>query len=277
MARKALGKGLGALLTMPEPSILDGVAEIPMEEIRPGAHQPRRKFNEKALHELAASIRGQGLLQPVVVRPLPEGGYELVAGERRWRAARLASLQAIPAVVREANDQQATELSLVENIQREDLNAIEQAEAYRRLMDEFGLSQEDVAAQTGKDRTTISNFLRLLNLPKIIQEEVMEGRLTAGHARALLTLPSQKAQLDLCKKIKAKGLSVRQAETLAKQSERKSPAPRSKDIFLSEAEEALRRRLGTKVRIQGSAKRGKIEINYFTGEELEGLLSLLTE
>lgn len=277
MARKALGKGLGALLATPEPSVLDGVVEISMEEIQPGAHQPRRKFSEKTLRGLADSIRGQGLLQPVVVRPLLEGGYELVAGERRWRAARLASLQAIPAVVREADDRQATELSLVENIQREDLNAIEQAEAYRRLMDEFGLSQEDIAARTGKDRTTISNFLRLLNLPKIIQEEVMEGRLTAGHARALLALSSQKAQLDLCKKIKAKGLSVRQAETLARQPERKGPSPRPKDIFLSEAEGALRRRLGTKVRIQGSAKRGKIEINYFTGEELEGLLSLLTE
>jgi ParB family chromosome partitioning protein len=277
MARKALGKGLGALLTTPEPSVLDGVVEISMEEIQPGAHQPRRKFNEKSLHELAASIREQGLLQPVVVRPLLDGGYELVAGERRWRAARLASLQAIPAVVREVDDRQATELSLVENIQREDLNAIEQAEAYRRLMDEFGLSQEDVAARTGKDRATISNFLRLLNLPKIIQEEVMEGRLTAGHARALLALSSQKAQLDLCKKIKAKGLSVRQTETLARQPERKIPSPRPKDIFLSEAEGALRRRLGTKVRIQGSTKRGKIEINYFTGEELEGLLSLLTE
>jgi ParB family chromosome partitioning protein len=182
----------------------------------------------------------------------------------------------MPAIVKEADDRLTTVLSLIENLQRQDLNPIEQAEAFRRLMDEFGLSQEEVAARTGKDRTTISNLLRLLNLPKAIQEEVISEALTAGHARALPALPSERAQLELCERIKAKGLSVRETESLTRgpKERRKSPA-KDRDIFLREAEESLRRRFGTKVTIRGGVKRGKIEIEYFSGEELEGLLALL--
>lgn len=276
MVRKALGRGLEALLSTTEGTTAEAVVELPIGEIRPGGHQPRRKFSESSLQELADSIRGQGVLQPILVRPLPEGGYELVAGERRWRAARLAGVKAIPAVVKEADDRLTSILSLIENLQREDLNPIEQAEAFRKLMEEFGLSQEEVAARTGKDRTTVSNLLRLLNLPKAILEEVLSGALSAGHARALLALPSERAQLELCNRIKTKGLSVRETERLTREPGRRRKAPpKGKDVFLLEAEESLRRRFGTKVNIRGSVKRGRVEIEYFSGEELEGLLALL--
>jgi ParB family chromosome partitioning protein len=277
MQKQALGKGLGALI--PDLSVLDdkekkalGIIEIELDKIVPNEYQPRKVFNDEKLRELAASIKEQGVIQPVIVHRAV-AGYQLIAGERRWRASRLAGLKTIPALVKEATKRELLEMALIENIQREDLNPLEAAEAYRRLQDEFKLTQEDLAKRVGKERSTVTNFLRLLGLPKEIKQELATGALTMGHAKALLSLERVRDQMQAALMIVKKGLSVREAEALA--SRLKNP-PKEKKARLSHElksiEEKLRKALGTKVIITTKSKGGRIVVEYYSAEELERIL-----
>jgi len=275
--RRALGRGLGALLPGPE---IPGIQEVPLDAIAASPHQPRRRFEQADLEELAASIREQGVISPLILRR-GRDGYELVAGERRLRAARLAGLKTVPAIVRDLADAEALELALVENLQREDLNAVEEAEAYRRLTEDFGLSQEDVAQRVGKDRSTISNALRLLRLPARILEDLAAGSLTEGHARALLALGRAADQIRVRDQIVRAGLSVRGAEALVRRQKERGPeAPDRRrrtgtDHNLAALEDRLREALGTKVRIRRRGKGGAVEIEFYSNEDLDRILSAL--
>ena len=305
MTRKALGKGLSALLrdfpaaaepaaveapvppvaapVAPAPAVaaaVGGILEVPLDFIQASPYQPRAYFEPQALEELAQSMRSGGVVQPVVVRPHGDR-YQLVAGERRLRAARLAGMSRIAALVRTLSDEQALELSLVENIQREDLNALEQARAFDRLASDFGLTQEEIAQRTGKDRTTVTNFMRLLRLPAEVQALLEEGKLSAGHARALLKLEeSAVLQRVLAKRIAARRMSVRQAEEMV---DRRLPGAKKerllqpqRDPNVKAAEEAMERALGTKVRvIERKGSRGHIEIEYYSLEDLDRIYYIL--
>ena len=284
--RRPLGRGLGALI--PKGTSLDTPAErqVPISEIRPNPRQPRRYFNEAKIAELSESIRNQGILQPLVVRKIPQG-YELILGERRFRAAQRAQLERVPVIVKEVSDAESLEMALVENIQREELTPIEEALAYRQLMEEFHLTQEQVAQRVGKSRPVVTNLLRVLNLPEEIKENVDKGTLTVGHARALLALNMPEQQLEMSRRIMADGLSVRATETLVSQSNIieepsvESSAPEKPtviqrtDVYLKAVEEDLTRALGTKVRLVSRKKGGKIEIEYYSNDELEGLVQRL--
>jgi ParB family transcriptional regulator, chromosome partitioning protein len=279
--RKALGRGLNALLGTPDLET-DQLREIDTERIIPNSHQPRKNFDEDALNELANSIREHGIVQPIVVRPLEDGFFQLIAGERRWRASQRAGLARLPAVVRDAAEDSALELALIENLQREDLNPMEEAQAYERLITDFGLTQEDVARRVGKNRATIANMLRLLRLPPEVQQWLRENRLTTGHAKALLSLSDLDAILDSAKKIIQGNYSVRQAEALvarhANNSLKDDPAGGrgAVDPNVKAAIHALEQALGTKVTVQESGGKGKIELHFFSFEEMnrlyEGLL-----
>ncbi len=279
--RKALGRGLSALLGTPDLES-DQIREIDVDRILPNSHQPRKHFAEDALNELANSIREHGVVQPVVVRPLDDGFFQLIAGERRWRAAQRAGLMGIPAVVREAGEHAALEIALIENLQREDLNPMEEAQAYERLIVDFGLTQEDVARRVGKNRATISNMLRLLKLPVEVQQWLRENQLSTGHAKALLSLSDLNAILDSARKIIQGNYSVRQAELLV--SRYSKSVIETDDASISNAVDpnvraaihALEQALGTKVTVQENSGKGKIEIHFFSFEEMnrlyEGLL-----
>ena len=279
--RKALGRGLNALLGTPDLET-DQLREIDTDRIIPNSHQPRKNFDEDALNELANSIREHGIVQPIVVRPLEDGFFQLIAGERRWRASQRAGLARLPAVVRDAAEDSALELALIENLQREDLNPMEEAQAYERLITDFGLTQEEVARRVGKNRATIANMLRLLRLPPEVQQWLRENRLTTGHAKALLSLSDLDAILDSAKKIIQGNYSVRQAETLvaryANNSLKDDPAGGrgAIDPNVKAAIHALEQALGTKVTVQESGGKGKIELHFFSFEEMnrlyEGLL-----
>ena len=276
--KKVLGRGLSALLTptaSPAEGRDAGVLQVPLERIRAGALQPRRTFPPDALAELVASVREKGVLQPILVRPTADG-YELVAGERRFRAAESAGLAAIPALVRKLTDREALEVALVENVQREDLNAIELAEGYQRLQRDFSLSQEQVADRVGKDRATVANTVRLLRLPAPVRQAVADGRLSAGHARALLSAPPEHV-VPIFGAVLRRGLSVRETERLcggaAKKGRSRKPAPA--DLHLKALEDEMSRRGGTRVRLRGTARRGRIEISYFSAEELGRLSAIL--
>ena len=279
--RKALGRGLNALLGTPDLET-DQLREIDTDRIIPNSHQPRKNFDEDALNELANSIREHGIVQPIVVRPLEDGFFQLIAGERRWRASQRAGLTRLPAVVRDAAEDSALELALIENLQREDLNPMEEAQAYERLITDFGLTQEEVARRVGKNRATIANMLRLLRLPPEVQQWLRENRLTTGHAKALLSLSDLDAILDSAKKIIQGNYSVRQAETLvaryANNSLKDDPAGGrgAVDPNVKAAIHALEQALGTKVTVQESGGKGKIELHFFSFEEMnrlyEGLL-----
>ena len=280
--KKALGRGLSALLTGTTPSAGapgagrdPGFLQIPVEKIRAGSLQPRRTFSPGALEELVASIREKGVLQPVLVRPTPDG-YELVAGERRFRAAEAAGLSTIPAVVRRLSDREALEAALVENIQRADLNAIELAEGYQRLMHDFSLSQEQVAGRVGKDRATVANTVRILKLPPTVRQAVADGRLSAGHARALLSAPAEHAS-SICETVLRRGLSVRETERLCGPSGKRKVARNAvpPDVHRKSLEEELSRRGGTRVLLRGTLKKGRVEIFYFSSEELDRLCDVL--
>lgn len=274
--RKALGRGLGALIpgapSMTEPTAAPTM--VPLDAIQPNPFQPRRQFSEDSIQELADSIRQQGLLQPLLVRRVP-GGYELIAGERRFRAAQRIGLQEVPVTLRDADENELLEMALVENIQREDLNPLEEARAYRRLLDDFGLTQESVAARVGKDRSTVANILRLLQLPAEIQTQLETGALTAGHARALVSLPTDAARLDLARQVVTGRLTVRQTEQRAKQHGRR-PGPAAVDPDRHAAEEQLTQALGTRVRIAPRRNgAGRLEIEYYSLDQLNGLIDRL--
>ena len=276
-----LGRGLGALLSSPgsaSSAEAPGAAtvELPIDSITPNPNQPRKDFDDKALQDLSASLRQSGVLQPVVVRRFGDG-YQLVVGERRWRAAKLAGITRIPAVIREASDAESLELALVENLLREDLNPMEEAEAYQRLLAEFGWTQEELAQRVARDRSSVANCLRLLKLPELIQADLRAGRLTMGHARALLSLDSPAEQLRLREQILAHSWSVRATEE-GVQAKRLRPARRQlrRSAELAAVEDALRVALATRVRLVGSERAGRIEIAYSSREELDRLAELIT-
>jgi len=274
MRRRGLGRGLGALL--PEPEGTKTFQEIPVALISPNPFQPRRRIDEAGLRELAASFKETGILQPVIVRPHGDG-FQLIAGERRWRAAQMAGLEQMPAVVREASNAEALELALVENLLREDLNPLEEAEAYHRLLTEFQWSQEELAQRVGRERSTVANALRLLRLSPVIQEDLREGRLTMGHARALLGAPSEREQMRLRGEILAQGWSVRSTEEVVRTKSRRRRAGPSRSAGELRALEAeLQEAFGVKVRINGPMERGRIEIHYSSSEELHEIYRRLT-
>ncbi|MCB2190230.1 MAG: ParB/RepB/Spo0J family partition protein [Deltaproteobacteria bacterium] len=284
----ALGRGLAALLgdddypgggLATEPGPGERVVELPIERLEPNPYQPRRLFDGDALKALAESIAEHGVLQPLVVRPVDQG-YQLIAGERRLRASQVAGLICVPVVVRQATDQQALLLALLENLQREDLNPLEEAHAYRRLAAEFQLNQEDIAKGVGRDRSTVANSLRLLKLPVEMQKDLAAGLLTAGHARALLSLDNEAAMRAARDEIVSKGLSVRAAEALVKKmSAAPAPpkAPSQEEVHLSSLAEDLRYRLGAPVEIKRKGKKGVITIRFSSNKELERLLELFGE
>jgi ParB family chromosome partitioning protein len=276
-----LGKGLGALLG--DTSLQDqesGSVYLPIAQVEPGLNQPRKHFDESALNDLADSIREHGIIQPLTVRRLSSGYYQIIAGERRWRAAKLAGLSEVPAVIIEADDRKVMELGLIENLQREDLNPMEEADGYLALKEEFGLTQEEIAQRMGKSRPAIANALRLTALPVLLREMVVDGDLSAGHARALLALPRVDLQEQAAQQVVSQELTVRQTEALVKklQEEDKPPKPKAENehrIYLDELEKNLSNRWGRKVSIAAGRKKGKIELEYYDLDDLEHLLSLL--
>jgi len=278
--KRGLGRGLGALLSA-TPSEEDTLIEVPLDRVEVNPNQPRKAFDSSALSDLAASIKSSGVIQPVIVRR-QGAGFQLIAGERRWRAARQAGLERIPAIVREVTDAESLELALVENLLREDLNPIEEAEAYQKLLAQFGWTQEELAQRVARDRSSIANCLRLLRLPAPIQDDLRAGRLTMGHARALLSLSSEADQMKLRDEILAHSWSVRATEDSARAAEdaarkrRGAPkAPRRRSPELMALEESLQRGLMTRVRVTGNERRGRIEVSYATPDELERLSALL--
>ncbi|HUU13153.1 MAG TPA: ParB/RepB/Spo0J family partition protein [Terriglobia bacterium] len=272
MTRKALGRGLNALLREVETTTA-GLEEVAVDLIDPNPFQPRRAFGDASLKELADSIRSSGVVQPVLLRRA-DGRYQLIAGERRWRAARLAGLEVVPAIVRDVRDREALELALTENLLREDLNALEAAQGLAALQEKHGLTHEEIAARLGLTRTVVSNTVRLLRLPPQVQAVLASGEISAGHARALVALKDAEAQAELARLIVEKGLSVRQTEEIVAGSGwrpkgRKSSGPDSKpDPNVRAAVLEMERTLGTRVKIVGNAKRGRIEIKYFSAEDL---------
>lgn len=284
MEKKALGRGLSALFesesaeTNPRPgerAASGSSVEIPIRDIIPNRYQPRKVFGDPELDQLAASLRENGLIQPVVVRPRSGGGYELIAGERRWRAAERAGMATIPAVVKQASDQQLALWALIENLQRLDLNPIEAARAYRRLGDEFSLTQEEIARQVGRDRSTVANFLRILTLPKEVQDFLSSGDLDVGHGKALLALTDPGSQVEAARRIRSRGLSVRATESLVNRLKRRPAVRRAVAPDLEAAEARLRRRFGTKVRIEARRKGGRILIEYYNATDLDRILGLI--
>jgi ParB family chromosome partitioning protein len=282
MTRKALGRGLNALFTTGPGSVEQGdvMMEADIDLLQPNPDQPRSVFREQKLDELAASIRANGIVQPLLVRRQGEY-FQIVAGERRWRAAQRAGLDTVPIVIRDIPDERVLELSLIENIQREELNPIEEANAYRRLIDGLGVTQEEVARRVGRERSSVTNYLRLLKLPEEIQQWVEEDRLSMGHARALLSLETPEAQHDLGLEVIARGLSVRDTERFVKKvhedaaRKRGGRADASLDANVRAAEDKLSRRLGTKVRIHTLKQGGKIEIYFYSDAELDNIYTMI--
>lgn len=281
--RKALGKGLGALLPSSESTGSVGGKKTyilcPIENIHPNEYQPRKVFDQEKLEELINSVKEKGIIQPLIVRKSSGMDYELIAGERRWRAAQKAGLKEVPVVIKDVSDKESLEIAIIENIQRADLNPIEEAEGYKRLIDEFSYTQEELAKQVGKDRATVSNHLRVLKLPDEIKKDLSAGAITLGHAKALLSLSSERELLTLGKEILKKGLSVRETEALAKKREqepttgKKEEAP--KDPNVDNLEHRLASFFGTKTRIIKKGKRGKIEVDFYSLNELDRIIELL--
>ena len=270
--RRGLGKGLEALI----PST-PGVTEVDVDSIVPNPRQPRQAIDPQALEDLAISIREQGVVQPLVVTEV-EGGYQLLVGERRWRASKLAGLDAVPVVVRDVTPQQMLELALVENLQREDLNPLETASAYQQLVEEFAMTQQQVADKVGKNRVTVTNTLRLLKLPMEVKDALLQGQITEGHARAMLRLQSERAQLDILKAVLKGGLNVRQTEEVVRRMA-KEPKPETSVVERPPEEKALedkfRQALGTKVSLTRGGKGGKLVIYYYSEEELQAIYDLI--
>lgn len=277
-----LGKGLGALIS--EGDIYDvgspGFFLCPIEKIRPNPNQPRKEMNGPALKDLAASIKEKGILQPLVVREVNGGGYEIIAGERRWRAAQMAGIKSVPVVIKDVSPDEVLELALIENIQRQDLNPLEEARAYKRLIDEFGLTQAQVSSRVGRDRATVANFLRLLQLPDYARQDLLDGRLTMGHARALLMLEDEELRREMRDQIVSKALSVRQAEDLARRllrqgsgsKTRQAPIP---DPDIENIAKELSASIGLSVKISHGQRGGRVEIQYKNLDEFERIIGRL--
>lgn len=279
-SQKGLGKGLGALLEdfSAEPVQNSPYQLLPIHKIENNPEQPRRDFDEEALQDLSESIALHGVIQPLTVRQLPTGYYQIIAGERRWRAARMAGLSEIPAVVIEADDKKAMELALIENLQRQDLNPVEEALGYQSLMADHGLTQEEAASRVGKSRPAVANALRLLSLCPAVLEKVRDGSLSAGHARAVLTVKSEKKQLEAAQKIIALGLSVRQAELMCRNMEKEPAQTPEKPLavdYVGECEKKLSRHLGRGVKIVCGKRKGRFELEFYGGDDLQHLLDAL--
>ena len=277
---KGLGKGLGALLGdfNDEPQEKSAYRLLPLHKVEPNPDQPRRDFDENELQALADSIDTHGLVQPLTVREMANGYYQIIAGERRWRACRLAGLQEVPVIVMEADDRKTMELALIENLQRQDLNPMEEALGYRTLMEDYGLTQEETASRVGKSRPAVANALRLLTLPEPVAQMVRSGTLTPGHARAVLSLREEKLQIDTAQKIVNLGLSVRQAELLCKNLSK--PTAPKKEIpfavdYVAECEKTLSKQLGRGVKIINGKKKGRFELEFYGQEDLQVLLDAL--
>lgn len=304
MSKKVLGRGLGAFfpeyneggvekddarktktaVSLEPAERVNVVLNIPIDHIRPNPHQPRTHFKEEALEELSSSIKKHGLIQPVTVRYLGERRFELISGERRLRATKLAGIEEIPAYIREADDEQIIAFALIENIQREELNPLEISLGYQRLIDEVGYTQSEVAERVGKNRSTVTNMLRLLQLPDFIQAALRDERISTGHARALINLKKEEDQQKLLKQIVSKNLSVRQTEDLVKSFEKKNeqksirkPEVKPGNLFLDEISKRLRSKLSTKVNIKQKGKGGEIKIEYYSNDDLERLMQLFDE
>lgn len=280
-----LGKGLDALFIDNE-TVDTGVVTLRLSEIEPNKEQPRKVFSEEALNELADSIKEHGVLQPLLVRPLPTGGYQLVAGERRWRASRMAGLQEVPVVIRDMDEEQAMEIALIENLQREDLNAIEEASGYKLLMERYGMTQEQVAKRVGKSRPAIANALRLLHLPQTVITMVEEGEVSPGHARALLAFEDQNKLLSVAQKVKTGKYSVRDIEKMSKEKneepqdqkvEAQQESWSAQETFFTEMELALSNELGRKVKIVQSGNGGLIQIQFYSEEDLKQLAEKMSK
>lgn len=278
--KSGLGRGFDAIFA--DNSVEDistGVSTVKVKllDIEPNRDQPRKQFDEEALAELSDSIAQHGVLQPLLVRPMPDGGYQLVAGERRWRASRMAGLTEVPVVIRDLTDAQVAELALVENLQRENLNPLEEANGYKELSDKFGYTQEKISEIVGKSRPSIANALRLLNLPENVQEMVSSGSLSMGHARAILSLEDDKMKTDLAKLVVANDLSVREIERIARNIVKEAPKSKKakkRNPYYDEAELALSEVLGRKVKITKSSKKGALEIEFFDDADLKKLLKI---
>ena len=281
-SNKGLGRGLGALLgDFEEVSVEKSAYQLlPIYKVEPNPDQPRRDFDEEELQALADSIGEHGIIQPLTVRELKSGYYQIIAGERRWRAARLANLSEVPVVVIEADDKKAMELALIENLQRQDLNPVEEALGYQSLMQDYGLTQEDAAKRVGKSRPAVANALRLLGLAPEVLEKVRSGELSAGHARAILTVKTEKKQLAAAQKIVALGLSVRQAELLCRNMAKEAPAVKEEPVtlkvdYVAECEKQLSKQLGRGVKIVNGKRKGRFELEFYGQEDLEVLLNAL--
>lgn len=279
---KGLGKGLGALMGdfMEESTGKSPYQLLPIHKVEPNPDQPRQDFDEEELQSLSESIATHGVVQPLTVRELSSGYYQIIAGERRWRAARMANLSEIPAVIIEADDKKVMELALIENLQRQDLNPIEEALGYRSLMEDYGLTQEDAAKRVGKSRPAVANALRLLALEPEITEMVRAGKLSAGHARAVLAIKSPKKQLEAAKKIANLGLSVRQAELLCKNMAKDTPVKPKEEVtlkvdYVAECEKALSKQLGRGVKIINGKRKGRFELEFYSQDDLQVLLEAL--
>lgn len=282
--QRGLGRGLGALIDdFSATEETGGVTVLPLQKVEPNPNQPRKYFDEEELQALADSIAAHGLLQPLAVRDMGGGFYQIIAGERRWRAARLAGLSEVPVVVVEADDRTVMELALVENLQRQDLNPMEEAEGYRSLMQDYGLTQEEAATRVGKSRPAVANALRLLALPEEVRQLVVEGTLSAGHARAVLSLPDARLQKAAAQKILALRLSVRQAEAMCKRMAQEQPPAEEtpkKSVavdYVGECEKLLTRRLGRKVRIVCGKRKGRFELDFYGQDDLQRLYEALQE
>ena len=281
--QSGLGRGLGALLENPNLDFTQqsgGVTAVPLHRVEPNPLQPRKEFDEEALQTLADSLAEHGMIQPLTVRELPGGYYQIIAGERRWRAARRAGLEEVPVLIIEADDRKVMELALVENLQREDLNPMEEAAGYQTLMEEYGLTQAETAQRVGKSRPAVANALRLLSLSDELAELVRTGALSPGHARALLGLKNEKLRLQAAQRIIALQLSVRQAETFCRNLEKETEKPQSDPLevdYVAECERSLSRRLGRKVRIVNGKRKGHFELEFYGQEDLNRLLFALQQ
>lgn len=282
MAKKqsGLGKGLGALMLENNTDSMVSTDTLAVNDIFPNKEQPRKTFDEAALQELADSIKQHGVLQPLLVRPLTTGGYQLVAGERRWRASRLAELKEVPVIIKELSDTEAMEIAIIENLQREDLNPIEEAEGLQALIDKCGFTQEEVATSVGKSRPAITNALRLLRLPEEVRQMTKDGDISAGHARALLAFDNEPMMLECAKQIVDKKLTVRDVEKMAKRpktSKIKASSGKARDSFYDEVELALSDALGTKVKVYNGRNKGTLEIEFYTLDDLKNIANAIAK